>query len=113
MKTKYKKFKQTLITSAFDVSTIAILIAATAGKQIKIVEIHLTNNSTTEDQKVRLVSLAPTTDYYGGETGSIYLTKRGGNFGLPLSHIPWFEINSGKSLILDPNGSDKISGTVT
>jgi hypothetical protein len=100
-----------MLSVKFDILSVATLITGEAEKQIKVYQIHMSDNSGALN-RVRLASLTPTKDYYGGAQGSIYLMPDG-HFQLlfrEAHRIPYIVVDTGKSLVLDSVG--RVSGEV-
>lgn len=98
-------------SATFDIATIGTAITGETGKQIKIYQIHMSNNSTAKN-KIRILAGSPAVDYYGGSVGSILLMPKG-HFQLLYREehkIPYFIIATSQSLVIDSDG--QVSGEI-
>lgn len=101
--------------TGFSLTAGSSIAPATASKKTYVVAIAMHNNSVTgtNDTVVRLQDGSGGAHLYGSGTGGIYLTGRGGFFGLPMSvAVPWMETTANTALWLVPVSGYQVAGAV-
>lgn len=104
--------QRTVYRTAFETS-LAIIVPASTNQYGKIIELDITNVSSS-DNVVEVVALNPSTRLYGAQNSAIYLQPQdeGGRMQFPLSlETAWFTSNLSEGIVIVAD--DTVSGTTT
>lgn len=114
MKSIVSNIPKNITRTTFDITASTTVVSATAGKKIKVISIHMTNNATDDHEMVRIIDPGGAGQFIGtGATGGVLLQKDGGAWGLPLSiKAPWFITNAGGIINIFPTRRNRLSGEI-